>query len=133
MPSEYTETSAPRAAGARELCVAAPLAVRTSENLRRVIRAIEESTRVVSESMRLRDRRQRQRTPTVPHPDVFPVWSSPERGLACRLIARTASIHEVELTMKGAVIAVRVFNDPVEAADEASRLRRLLLETDESI
>ena len=108
------------------------LAARVAANLRRVVRTLEESTRVISLSLRNRELRQRERFPNVPHrpPDAV-VWSSPGLDIVCRLIARTTFAHEVELIVDGHVRVTRVFNDPVEAADEASRLRRLFLDTDQ--
>jgi hypothetical protein len=109
-----------------------PLAARVADNLRRVVRTLEESTRLISLSIRNRERRLRERSPNMAHRSADAVvWSSPSQDLVCRLIARTTFAHEVELIVDGQVRVTRVFNDPVEAADEASRLRRLFLDTDQ--
>ena len=110
------------------------LAARVAANVRRVARTLEESTRVISLSIRNRELRQRQRFPNMPHrsPDAV-VWSTPSQDIVCRLVARTTFAHEVELIVDGHVRVMRVFNDPVEAADEASRLRRLFLDADQRL
>ena len=58
------------------------------------------------------------------------VWASPDDTIVCRLIARGRALHEVEVTVREEVAVIRVFHDPVEAADECSTLRKLFLDTD---
>ena len=98
--------------------------MRVAQNMRRMISAVEASERVISESKRHRERR---RARLSHHAADTEAWSTPDRSIVCRVVARAPFIHEVELTVNG-TITTRVFDDPVEAADDASRLRRTFLD-----
>ena len=100
------------------------LSIRIAHNMRRMISAVEVSERVISDAKRHGERRLARLPRRTPDTEV---WRTPDGTIVCRLVARTPFIHEVELSVNGQITA-RVFDDPVEAADEASRLRQVFLD-----
>src|SRR5262249_7754126 len=103
--------------------------------LRRTIDALQRSAHLVAESRRIQSvsgelitARGVDPDPNAPGEHCQTVWSSEDGLISCSVVARTASAHEVAVTMAGQVVASRVFMDPVEATDEAERLRHLFLD-----
>jgi len=93
--------------------------------------AVETSTQLVCESIRRREQRQRERPPNGPCRTDAVVWADTGDTIVCRVTPRAASLHAVEVIVNGRVIVARAFDDPVEAADEAARLRRHFLDRHE--
>ena len=112
------------------------LAEQVANSWRRLVRTVEESMRLIAEPMRLGARRPAERSPSsVDEPPPPPVpanimWSNADGTTVCRVIMRTPFVHDVEVAIQGNVVDRFVFQDPVEAAEEACRLRQLFLEPD---
>ena len=57
----------------------------------------------------------------------YRVWASDDGTITCSVIPHAAALHEVAVLHLGHVEYCRGFHDPVEASDEAVRLRQVLL------
>jgi ketosteroid isomerase-like protein len=61
--------------------------------------------------------------------EQYTVWSSPDGRIVCAVIPYSSSLHELTLIRDGQLASAKAFVDPVEATDEAERLRHLFLQT----
>jgi hypothetical protein len=101
--------------------------------LRRTVEALQQSAQLIAESRRVRTASEELRSARVPASDTDAatrqaIWASPDKLISCAVIAYTPTSHEVVVNMAGQVVASKVFLDPVEATDEAERLRHLFLD-----
>lgn len=106
----------------------AALSKRVSVTLSRLVRAHEHTQELVGISTSLlRDaRRIRSKSPTQTNTADI-AWSSGDGLTQCRVVAHARDQHEVTVTVRGDTLVSRIFADPVEATDEAERLRHAFI------
>jgi len=130
------------------------LADRVSATLSRVVRAWDRAWQLISESRHLRQtsadlRRDKPQLETfgavistdpsgpnssgAPHVDPRKslddcvIWKSDDGAIVCCVIPHVSDNHEVTITVHGRMLNAFNFADPVEATDEAERLRKLFI------
>jgi hypothetical protein len=101
-----------------------PLADRLGATLCRLTHAMEQSAALVAESRRLRDLHRG----GISAPPEYVVWTNAEAETVCTITAYSPSIHAVRVAIHGATVSSQTFIDPVEAAEETERLRRIYVE-----
>jgi hypothetical protein len=97
--------------------------------LNRLTRAWQRARDLTGRSRELRRAAQaiRERSLLGPQSTQHVVWTSPDERIRCHVIPHRPDEHQVTVTVDGEVIFSQSFADPVEAAEDSQRLRRVFL------
>ena len=100
----------------------------------RALRAIQRSLRLYEESQRtlneIQQRRVDARASARPRGRV--VWATSDGLITCAITVRSADCHELSIAAADSVMFRQTYWDPVDASDEAERLRSLYVSPEPS-